>query len=357
MANLKQACEATGGRWDEATKKCIGGKTSPEREEELFGGVGVEPEPPKPTKIIYSEEGKATGVEQPSGRTLLGIQPRDVAAITKTGGGVTGAGAIPGVTGGVIGATEFAAQEQEQRRLAGIATEQERLIAEETPVRRELSPELSGIEKVPVLGGTFGAIKDVLQNVVLKTVPGGKFKEAFKDNLDVASPEQLRSLALTEIERQEIEKGLTASEQFGALIEGIPIVGSLATKYAGGLIETPSENAAQVKKSILKEKRRIANIETNVKLGYTDIPTASAQLDDIENSVQRFESRLKMLINNSPELKFNSDLVNTYEVEILLTREKILQGRQNVLTGITNDPSEITILQRLLAEGEVEEEQ
>ncbi len=235
-----------------------------------------------------------------------------------------------------------------------IEAEKARLIEEETPVRRELTPEISLLEKTPVLGGTFGVIKDRLQEVVLLTVPEGKFKEEFKENLGIAPAEELRTLALSQIEQEQVDIGLSSSEKFGALIEGIPIVGSLATQYAGGLIETPSENAAQVKTSLLKEKRRISNIETNVKLGYLPISVAQEQLKDIEDNVQRLESRLRVLINNSPELKFNSDLVNTYETEILLTREKIFQGKLNVLTGATQDPTELQILQQLMSQEEGE---
>ena len=119
----------------------------------------------------------------------------------------------------------------------------------------------------------------------------------------------MRSAALTEIERQEIERNLTASEKFGAFVEGIPFFGSFAQKFAGGLIETPSENAREVKSNLLKEKRRIANIETNVKLGYLPVSVAQEQVRNIENEVQAGESRIKLLVNNSPELKFNSPVV------------------------------------------------
>jgi predicted GIY-YIG superfamily endonuclease len=228
-----------------------------------------------------------------------------------------------------------------------IEAERQRLIAEEAPERRELSPEISALESIPVIGGTFGVIKDRFQEIVLATVPEGEFKEQFKEALGVARPEELRTLGLTEIERLEIERGLSASEKFGALIEGIPVVGSLAGKYAGGLIETPSENAAQVKSNLLKEKRRMGSIETSVRLGVPPT-TANEIIQDIENNVQRLESRLRLLINNSPELKFNSDLVNTYETEILSIREKAFQTKLNILSLTpATDENDIQILEQL----------
>ncbi len=152
------------------------------------------------------------------------------------------------------------------------------------------------------------------------------------------NPQEQRTAVLTQIEKQEIERGLTASEEFGSFIEAIPILGGLVTKYASGLIETPAGNTQEVVSNILKERRRLANIETNVKLGYLPVSVAQEQVTDIENNVQRLESRLKLLINNSPQLKFNSDGVNTIETTILQTKEKIFQAKQNILTGQSTDP-------------------
>lgn len=330
-SNAQKRCEGKGGTWNEATKTCSLDKTQ----------LSKTPEPEPLVADTRKGEVLITGRDG-----VQRIQTREDRKELEFRGGLPES---------ETAAARIATAEKAAADAQIIEDERQRLIDEETPQRRELDPATSALERVPVLGGTFGAIKDVLQNVVLKTVPEGAFKKAFKENLGVAQPDELRTLALTEIERQEIEKGLTASEQFGALIEGIPVVGSLASKYAGGLIETPSDNAKQVKANILKERRRIANIETNVKLGYLPVSVAQEQIKDIEDNVQRLESRLKLLVNNSPELKFNSDLINTYETEILATREKALQAKQNILTGASQDPSEIAILQQLLLTQAVEE--
>ncbi len=314
LKKKKEECRASGGKWNEQTQTCIFKLTDKAKADARAAGSAV--------------------VTDAQGSEI--IQTRaDVERATAENRGGPGARQL-------IQEQEIVRQEQ-----AAIQQQQQQLIDTQTPVRRELDPQegtLTFTEKLPVLGGTLAAVFDLANHILLPLVPDGEFKEALKDNLAIIQPEELRTLALTAIERQEIERGLTASERFGALIEGIPVVGSLAGKYAGGLIETPSENAAQVKTSLLKEKRRIANIETNVKLGYLPVSVAQGQLTDIERNVQKLESRLKLLINDSPELKFNSDLVDTYETEILLTREKIFQGRLNVLEGISTDPTEIQIL-------------
>ena len=70
-------------------------------------------------------------------------------------------------------------------------------------------------------------------------------------------PERLRNAALTQIEEDVYKEGITASEEFGQIIEGIPLAGGLIAKYAGDLVETPGGNIQQMRKTIKKEKTRM----------------------------------------------------------------------------------------------------
>lgn len=335
-------CEADGGRWDEATNTCIFPTPKP---------IQTKPpqEIPKPElpEVLTTADGagdpevtgRPTGVTLPDGRTFLGLNREDIENVK----------AIEERRRRLLEGTQPAGTARAQQ---AIEQERQRIIAEETPQRRQLDPtEGSFFERIPGIGGLVSVSRTVIGEPVKKAL-GIKTTQGLE-----LTPDQLRTAGLTEIERQEIERGLTANEAFGAFIEAIPLGGNQAAKYAGGLIETPSENAREVKSNILKEKRRISNIETNVKLGYLPVPVAEEQLNDIESNVQRLESRIRLLINNSPELRFNSDYVNTVETDILATREKVFQAKQNILTGATKDPSEIEILMRLKElsdEGEVE---
>lgn len=247
---------------------------------------------------------------------------------------------------------EVVAQAQEEVKTPEqkeIEAEQTRLLEEETPERRELDPDRGLLEKVPIIGGSVAAGRTIIGEPLKDLLGIRKFKG------DSISPEELRTAQLTAIEKQEIEKGLTANEKFGAFVEGIPVLGSLASKYVGGLIETPSGNAAEVVRNIRKERRRISNIETNVKLGYLPVESAQTQVNDIEQNIQRLESRVKLLINNSPELKFNSDNVNTIETEILIAREKVFQAKLNILTGATRDATELELFLKSQGEADIEE--
>ena len=206
-----------------------------------------------------------------------------------------------------------------------IEEERARLTAEEPPVRRELSPDLVPAETIPVLGGIEGASRNLVLDLYKKA--GIEFQDNEGKPL-LLQPQQLRTATLTRIEQEEIDRGLTASERFGSFIEGIPIAGSLVAKYASGLIETPSSNAREALSNIRKERRRISNIVTN---------------------------DIKLLFSETPQIKFNTDAGKTIEAEILLTKEKIFQGKQNILEGALINPDEIQLFLKLQSLGETEE--
>ena len=340
------SCEAKGGRW--TGTECILPETkkADPKLNKMLGEVLNKPSTPKgPTQVTDKGEtltrdqnGNIVGIVK-DGETFF-APPNDEDFLDT----IEKKAARDFRRKNVGGDLPIAGQAQQQ---ANLEFQKQQIINEQTPARRELDPEIFEGEDIPVVGPLLTKVRKLLglspnSRSVLDLIKGVEKSGSFE-----LQPEQLRTQALTEIERQEIERGLTANEEFGAFVEAIPLVGSLANRFAGGLIETPSENAREVKSNILKEKRRISNIETNVKMGYLPPSVADEQLTDIEHNVQRLESRMRLLISNSPELKFNSDYVNTVETEILSTREKALQAKLNILTGATQDPDELQILSQL----------
>jgi len=356
-------CESKGGRWDKETKTCIMPakeipdflKTkdpfaAPEQTQPIISDVRKRHlnSPLSDEQLIELERKETLG--KPEVEAFTDVKTGQPSGIMKDGNIFLGGSASEiraalereAVKTQLPAGIERAGTAQAQAEQEEIVeAERQRLITEETPQRRELDPTVGFGERIPILGGLMSFSRKILGEPLKKAL-GIKSIQGLE-----LTPEIMRTVALTEIEKQEIERGLTANEKFGAFVEAIPLVGSLAQKWAGGLIETPSENAREVKSNILKERRRITNIETNVKLGYLPVSVAQEQITDIENNIQRLESRIKLLINNSPELRFNSDYVNTVETEILATREKAFQAKQNILTGATQDPTEIQLLQQL----------
>ena len=236
-------------------------------------------------------------------------------------------------------------QAEAEAERVGIAQEE---IRGEQPQRRELDPFIGAGESVPVIGGGIGAVKQIL-SALSRGITKVLFKDATDETVldDRITPEDLRTLALTEIEKREIQKGLTDSEQFGQFVEGIPLIGSFAAKYAGGLIETPSENTQTILKELKTEKTRATNVEIKVKDGTLSPASGDEIITSIEQNIQRMESRIKLLVQNSPELKFNSDGVNFIETKILESRERLFQAKINMAAGASKDPTEIDLLRSL----------
>jgi len=329
----RKACEAKGGRWDAVNKTCT--------------ITDKEPTPlPKPVLPPVSETftdpdtGKRTFITLPDGRSFMANEREIKALIEKDRGDVAA----------FAGTAEGGTAQRTAEANAAIEAEKARLAEEELPSRRELSPELTGVEKIPIIGPIAQEIGNLLNTPFRKLGIG--------PDISKLQPEELRSFALSEIERQEIERGLTGSEQLGKFVEatGLSRI-NVAGLSAKDLIETPSGNAVEVMSNIRKEKRRLTNIETNVKLNYLPVSVAREQVRNIEENVQRLSSRIRLLVSESAELKFNSDFVNTMETEILATEEKVFQSKQNILTGATQDPDEIQILQKLQADLALQEEE
>ena len=113
-------CINSGGEWDEQTNTCsfplpktespldikpeppktIGGTTSPELAEQIQQ-QHQEETPQQKQQIIFDEQGNATGVVQPDGRALLGLNQSEVAGIMQSGAVAADAQQQPNLSGQV----------------------------------------------------------------------------------------------------------------------------------------------------------------------------------------------------------------------------------------------------------------
>jgi hypothetical protein len=262
------------------------------------------------------------------------VSPEEYRNLKKAymGGGLTGSGEQ--MLGG-YGVEPFAGQIAKQEQI-------QQVMQEEQPMRRDLSPEARFGEKIPVIGGATSALQNVMSDT-LKKIP-------FLKNLvgeGILEPEILRNAALTEIEERVYQEGITASEKFGAFVEGIPIVGSLVNKYARDLIETPTGNVDTILRNIKQERARGTKYETWARTGVLDPAVAAQNIEDIGLNIQELESRIKLLINFSPSLRFNSDEVNRIETEILRTREILLESKLRAIQANPMTPEDYQLLSAL----------
>ena len=274
--------------------------------------------------------GRVTGVTS-KGKTYLDLDPQEAEKLIEQEDFEAFAG-----SSGSTGAKGLSIVEA--NRLKAIQEEQQRLEAEEFPDVRQLDPQDRPGSELPIVGGIATPITNLIIQELSKKSP--LFRDLVKTPL---SPEDLRTAELTEIERRVYEEGVTSSEAFGIFVESIPIIGGLVSDYASGLVETPSGNVQEIRKKIKAHRRRATRMATNARTGVLSPEAAKEQLDQIELDIQGAESRIALLVNFSPNLRFNSDRVNTIETEILSAKDIILEAKIDISKGLITDPTEMNI--------------
>jgi hypothetical protein len=233
------------------------------------------------------------------------------------------------------------ANQQEAIRDAEI----QRLTDEETPQKRELDPYVNELEQIPIVGEFVSEVFNILTRQIPfknKIFPSGTGKLNYQPQ-----PEELKTAILTEIEKVEIEAGLTDSEKFGTFAESVKL-GQLERFIPGlGEAELPSGNVQNIVKSLRVLKTRVTDIESKIVAGKLTQSQAAERIALIENELQAGESRMKLLIQNSPELKVNSDGVNFIELKVLETRERLQDAKIANVKGATRDPTDLEVLNDL----------
>lgn len=284
--------------------------------------------------LLTGKQQRATGITTPEGTFFAGgavselkeAAEREIARRQQL---VTGAGAQQE---GIQPTTEQIQQLQ-----------QSGILEAEEPQRRELEPTRGDIgipgvasiptEEIPVVGAGID-VAAILTEKALQYLPGFKEVEPF-----LLQPGVLDNVMRQEIENEVFDQGLTAAEEFGAVIEAIPVAGGIVNRYARGLIETPAANVRTIVSEIESERERASILASMVREGKIDPQLAIQQLDEMSDNISRLESRINLLLNFSAELRTNSDEVNRIEEKILRTRERIFEARQSAGVGMIRPPS------------------
>lgn len=299
-----------------------------EEEEVLKPAPVVEPAPaltPTPAPQAAGEKGglfvdprtgRPSGIELPSGRTFLGLTPDEIEDIKRREG-------LPEDLP-LIG------EKLRKEREAETFLKERGLLEKEAPVRAELdiAPGETPLEKLPILGGTIAATVGLMQPDIRPLIQ---------------NPATIREVALQEIQRETIAEGTTVGEEFGAVIESIPLVGTLVNKYASGLVEAPSSNVATILAQLDSTRERASVIAEKVEMGKLNRFTASDELLVMEENIIRLETRIQVLSQGSAILRADPDEVNRIEERILRTKERIFIAQQAAAAGIVQEPSDESI--------------
>ena len=256
--------------------------------------------------------------------------------------------------------------EQQQRDIESTAILKERGVFERTPaVREELDIEKRGPEgeggrfaaaNLPLIGSSISAglsardARGFLEDRKLEGIEPGLLSD----------PDTARAVALAAIQQDAIDEGISSAESFGSVIEGIPLVGSLANRYASGLIEDPKGNILTITTEIDSERERASVLAEQMLSGKIDPVTGLDTVLEIEDGLFRMEGRIKLLLTTSPALQADGDAVNKIEEKILRAKERVDIAVAAASGGVAVTPTDGQIsvtLARLIREDKEREEQ
>ena len=238
-----------------------------------------------------------------------------------------------GVTSGLgagAPATEFEAAraEQAQEELA-----EQGFFDIKEPERTELDiPEeenrvLGGVQNLPVVGPAISAMAFIIADTLGD-------KTTFPVETLIQDPVTAREIALQEIQKEVIKQGIKDSEKFGAIIESIPVAGSLVSRYVSGLIETPSGNVNTIVSEVEKINSMAQNTREKAATGKIDPFIAAERLDVMERDVARLAQKIHLLSLASPELRANADALNKIETVILDAKIRINDAKVSAAGGL-----------------------
>lgn len=181
------------------------------------------------------------------------------------------------------------------------------------------SIERNTFSKVPVLGASGG----VLANVAT----------------DFEAKREAKRRANSAIQREVFEKGVSANDKFGAVVESIPIVGALINKYAKGIISTPKGDVDNFVSQLNQVYTQAREEQKYAKLSPEFKDMALSNLDDANENIEELEAKIKLASIYSAELRANPEDLELIERKIANTRAKLLRIRINIISGadVSND--------------------
>jgi len=232
--------------------------------------------------------------------------------------------------------------EEARQEEAKTFLEERGFFEEKPPVRTELDIQKEGgvlgkLEEIPVVGRTPRIMGE---NLIKTGMILYGHEPSIEEEALIQDPESFRELAKRKIQEDTIAEGLSAGERFGAMIESIPIVGSLIGKYASGLIEDPKGNVNTIITQIASERERASVLAEKLATGKISPYVGFDELQNMENNVIRLEQRIKLLIQSSAQLQVDADSVNLIEEQILRAKERIYMGKLAASQGMTIEPTD-----------------
>jgi len=257
-------------------------------------------------------------------RTFFGLNTEDIANVARQQGltlGAEGAGGLPSLREqGMVESSKEKAAEVFGEVLAGGA-----------PVARELMPELTTPEGAINIGGDLASVEAIRVQTMLSLINPESIKNmTYADFLmhpDVVNNPLFRQLIQNELDFEVLKSGEAAAADFGTFIEGIPFVGSVARKWAGGLITTPSSQIDDITSEINTQMSYARNIREWAGMGTISPEYAREEFNRINERLRWLESKLKILMAQSAELKSAPEEIQNIQALIQQSLSVVYNGQ------------------------------
>jgi len=168
----------------------------------------------------------------------------------------------------------------------------------------------------------------------------------------IQNPETQRQIMLQEIQREELDKSLSASQKLGALLE--PYLGDLKVfdidvgGYADQWLQMPKKDVETIVEQIAELESSVSGMTDSASQG--EIGNPAEVLRDIaqkEEDLAIYEARIKRLIIESTELRRNPEQVNLIEEKILSARETFFEAKQRAAEGALITPTDSQLYLKL----------
>lgn len=219
----------------------------------------------------------------------------------------------------------------------------------EAPVARDLVPDTTSLSS-GVLGGMgigdeSASAQAARVQSTLSLIDPSKIKDmTYEDFLmhpDVVNNPLFTEVIQNEIDLEVFKTGEALATDFGTFIEAIPGIGGAARKWAGSLITTPSSQIDDINTEIGTQMAYARNIREWVGMKTVTPEYAREEFDRLESRMRFLESKLKILMMQSAELRSSPEEIQAIQSTIHTSLNVIWNGRLKaaMMAGAGGEPS------------------
>jgi hypothetical protein len=225
-------------------------------------------------------------------------------------------------------------------------------VFEERPERVELTPTEEELKQHPSTFKRFlfGSPINEASKIIFGKSIFGKEEESINDLME--NPETLRATMIQEIQRDELDKSLTASQKLGGVLE--PYLGDLKVfdvdvgGYINQWIQMPQKDVNTIVEQIAEVESSVSGMTDSASQGEIGNPAEVLRdIDEKERTLAIYEARIKKLILQSDELKANPEKVRLIEEKILSARETFFEAKQRAAEGALVTPTDSQLFLKL----------